>query len=312
MTPLSPLMSALPARPPVQAAAVPVASTPVVSIPEPAAPADDPVAQARKEAEMDVGYQLLKRMFGKTTEQAAPADEGASPAQTQMSVVETPNTQSAAAPASLELSLSWQQHTEMRVQVSTADGTQLSIQLSQRAQGQLLMRWGEEPPPQQADPLVLDLGGQGITTTGIAQGTLFDMTGDGRTEQVSFVRGDSWFLALDRNGNGLIDDGRELFGDQHGAANGFEELARFDDNRDGLIDANDAVFSQLLLFSLAEDGSQRTKTLEDAGVRAIHLDYRHTQKWLNAYDQVAQMGQFERDDGSLGTAADVLLGYRTA
>ncbi|WP_207143657.1 hypothetical protein [Ectothiorhodospira shaposhnikovii] len=164
--------------------------------------------------------------------------------------------------------------------------------------------------PQQADPLVLDLGGEGIATTGVDRGVRFDITGDGREEQVSFVTGNSWFLALDRNGNGIIDDGRELFGDQHGAAHGFEELARFDDNGDGVINAQDSVFERLRLFQMGADGSQRLKTLDEAGVAAIHLGYAQTARALNAYDVVAQQGEFERTDGSKGEASDVLLGYR--
>lgn len=164
--------------------------------------------------------------------------------------------------------------------------------------------------PQQADPLVLDLGGEGIATTGVDRGVRFDITGDGREGQVSFVTGNSWFLALDRNGNGIIDDGRELFGDQHGAAHGFEELARFDDNGDGVINAQDSVFERLRLFQMGADGSQRLKTLDEAGVAAIHLGYAQTARALNAYDVVAQQGQFERTDGSKGEASDVLLGYR--
>jgi hypothetical protein len=165
-----------------------------------------------------------------------------------------------------------------------------------------------------ADPLVLDLSGAGIATTGVAAGVRFDLDGDGQQEQISTVAADTWLLALDRNGNGVIDDGRELFGDQHGAAHGFAELARHDadasGHADGVIDANDAVFSQLRLLQFAKDGTQVSQTLTEAGVTALELGYQNTRKALNLYDTVAQTAQFQRTDGSSGETADILLGLR--
>lgn len=166
------------------------------------------------------------------------------------------------------------------------------------------------PEPQVTDPLVLDLSGRGIRTSGIDAGVRFDLNADGKAEQLSVPLGDAVLLALDRNGNGRIDDGRELFGDQHGAANGFEELARFDDNRDGRIDANDQVYQQLQVLRFASDGSQQLQSLKDAGVASISLDYRNTRIALNTYDSIAQTGSFTRHDGSEGQAADLLLAGR--
>ncbi|SEP91490.1 hypothetical protein SAMN05421693_11057 [Ectothiorhodospira magna] len=209
------------------------------------------------------------------------------------------------------MDIQWQQWGVSRLEVTIRGaeiGEAARIRFESVRMERLQVTLGAEP--QQADPLVLDLGGEGISTSGVEQGVVFDITGDGRKEQVSFVTGNSWFLALDRNGNGIIDDGRELFGDQHGAAHGFEELAKFDDNGDGVINAQDSVFQRLRLFQMDTDGSQRLKTLEEAGVAAIHLGYTQTARALNAYDVVAQQGQFQRTDGSKGEASDVLLGYR--
>ncbi|MBK1690816.1 hypothetical protein [Ectothiorhodospira mobilis] len=177
----------------------------------------------------------------------------------------------------------------------------------------LQVRMGSAPEPEpvrQADPLMLDLGGEGLATTGVEAGVRFDLTGDGRPEQVSVPTGDTWFLALDRDASGHIQDGRELFGDQHGAEHGFAELARFDTHRDGVIDARDPVFSRLRLLQLEADGRQQQRTLREAGVAAIPLDHRQTARALNAYDTVAQEGRYVRNDGSTGQAGDVLLGYR--
>ncbi|VEE16866.1 hypothetical protein [Ectopseudomonas mendocina] len=164
--------------------------------------------------------------------------------------------------------------------------------------------------PQQVDPLVLDLAGNGFSTSGLSRPVRFDLDADGRIDSISAPTGDDALLALDRNGNGRIDDGRELFGDQHGAANGFAELARFDDNGDGRIDAADAVFDKLRLLRFDAQGRQQLQTLGEAGVSAIDLRARDVSIALGAYDQVAQLGRFELTDGRSGQAADLLLAKR--
>ncbi|MDD3378298.1 MAG: hypothetical protein PHF08_12700, partial [Candidatus Riflebacteria bacterium] len=76
----------------------------------------------------------------------------------------------------------------------------------------------EEVTAQVADPLVLDLSGEGIKLSKAGEGAYFDITGDGKKENVAWVRENTAFLTYDRNGNGVIDDGTEFFGDQNGAA----------------------------------------------------------------------------------------------
>lgn len=127
------------------------------------------------------------------------------------------------------------------------------------------------PPPPPRDPLVIDLDGTGVHTSGATGAHFFDLTGKGQPRLTSFVKGNSAFLALDRNGNGHIDSGAELFGDQHGALDGYEELRKFDLNADGQIDAQDPVFSRLkLLF-----GDGRLTSLTDASIRAFTLQASH-------------------------------------
>ncbi|MEQ9566267.1 MAG: hypothetical protein RLN85_10730, partial [Pseudomonadales bacterium] len=98
----------------------------------------------------------------------------------------------------------------------------------------------------QVDPLILDLDGNGIDVTSLEGGKQFDIDGNGSIDQTAWISGHDALLALDRNGDGKINDGRELFGDQHGAKDGFAELAKFDDNLDGLIDKQDGVFTSLV------------------------------------------------------------------
>jgi hypothetical protein len=102
-------------------------------------------------------------------------------------------------------------------------------------------------------PIILDLDGDGITTTSIAAGAFFDHAGDGFAERTGWVGPKDAVLARDLDADGQIASGKELFGDstvlRNGAraANGFEALAEVDENHDGRVDAQDSGFSGLLL-----------------------------------------------------------------
>lgn len=266
----------------------------------------DVIAESKRRMEQDVTYQILRHTFKleEQTQDAAPPQPAAE-ISTDLGGLQV----DLGAQADAELAVQWEASSSLQVQGQWLRSAG-SIELTREGEARLSVSLTAEPA-QQVDPLVLDLGGQGIMTTGVDDGVIFDMTGDVRLEQVSFVAGDSWFLALDRNNNGRIDDGRELFGDQNGAANGFDELAKFDDNGDGVINAEDSVFARLQLFRMDADGTQHLKSLEDAGVKSIDLSYRDTAEALNRYDVIAQLGQFEFADGRTGTAGDVLLGYRS-
>jgi hypothetical protein len=183
--------------------------------------------------------------------------------------------------------------------------------LTQQSQLNVTVGTAAKPQPvQQTDPLVLDLAGNGFSTRGLDDAVRFDLTGDGRPESISAPKGDDALLALDRNGNGRIDSGKELFGDQHGARNGFAELSKYDDNSDGRIDRQDSVFEQLSLLRFDVQGRQQQQTLAEAGVSAIHLQAQNVKQALGAYDEIAQIGRFDFADGRSGQAADLLLASR--
>jgi Ca2+-binding RTX toxin-like protein len=103
-------------------------------------------------------------------------------------------------------------------------------------------------------PIILDLDGDGVETTSLANGVYFDHAADGFAESSGWVGKDDGLLARDLNGNGQIDTGRELFGSEtllangNKAANGFEALKQLDSNGDGVMDANDAAFSELRIW----------------------------------------------------------------
>lgn len=178
------------------------------------------------------------------------------------------------------------------------------------AQRELELKIADNPQPQKSDPLVLDLARNGFQTRGLLDPVRFDLNADGRIDQISAPKGDDALLALDRNGNGRIDDGRELFGDQNGAANGFAELSKYDDNHDGRIDKLDAIFSRLSVLRFDSQGRQQQQSLSAVGVSAIHLQAQSVNIALGAYDEMAQLGSFDFADGRSGQAADLLLAHR--
>lgn len=155
----------------------------------------------------------------------------------------------------------------------------------------------------QVDPLVLDMDGNGIDLTTAETGVLFDIDGDGSRDRTAWVAGKDAFLALDRDGNGRIDDGRELFGEQNGAASGFAELARFDGDGNGVIDGRDSVFNSLIL--LRGDGGMTR--LKDEGISEIRLDLAiRVDQRLSGGTLVGQ-SEFGRTDGRRGMLGDLLL-----
>lgn len=143
---------------------------------------------------------------------------------------------------------------------------------------------GKEQPPR--DPLIIDFGSEGIQLKSLENGVNFDLDNNGFAEKTAWIGEEDGFLAYDRNENGKIDNGGELFGDQvilkngKKSTSGFEALGELDDNNDNIIDKEDLVFHKLLIwFDKNHNGkteSQELKSFSDMEVQTISLDYRKT------------------------------------
>jgi len=118
------------------------------------------------------------------------------------------------------------------------------------------------------DPLVINFG----ESTARLTDTLFefDLNGDGQASEFASLGSGSGYLVFDRNGNGKVDDGSELFGPKSGS--GFSELAAYDDDGNRWIDANDEVFSELSVWVQTAEGGEELRSLKDVGVQALYVD----------------------------------------
>jgi hypothetical protein len=123
------------------------------------------------------------------------------------------------------------------------------------------------------DPLVVNFAGSAIELTD--QKFSFDLDADGIEEELSFVGQGSGFLVFDRNDDGVINNGKEMFGPQTGQ--GFTELEKYDLDKNGWIDENDPIYEKLQIWSKDVAGSDYLATLKEKNIGAILLENSSTQ-----------------------------------
>ncbi len=167
--------------------------------------------------------------------------------------------------------------------------------------------------PNTASPLVLDLDGDGVETSALGYGdgrstTYFDMDNDGFAEPTGWATGGDGLLALDKNGNGKIDNQGEPFGNSATFADGFAALKALDSNADGKITSADAQWSKLRVWVDADkDGvtdAGELKTLADLKITQVNLNTTAQTNVYNNENAVSANSTFVMN-GAARTVSDV-------
>ena len=196
--------------------------------------------------------------------------------------------------------------------VRTTDGTmiqfnlRLSMERAFASEKSVSIRLGDAV--KQQDPLVINFNGSAAQLTDTKFS--FDINADGNSEQISFVGANSGFIALDKNNDGTINNGSELFGPKSG--NGFLDLSVYDQDRNGWIDENDAVFNQLKVWSRDSQGNDVLTSLKEKGVGALYLGAASSPFELktgsnSSLGSIRSSGLYLNENGSVGTLQQVDL-----
>jgi hypothetical protein len=187
--------------------------------------------------------------------------------------------------------------------IETEDGREIEFKISMEMTRQYFssQRIDIEAGDALIDPLVINYEGSAPKLT--RWKTDFDLDGDDQQEKISFLEPGSGFLALDKDNDGSINDGKELFGPNTG--DGFSELAAYDEDQNGWIDENDSIFNQLSIWIKDTAGNDQLVTLAQKGIGAIYLKNVDTQYTLKDEDnnlqaQIQKTGIFIREDGLTG------------
>jgi Ca2+-binding RTX toxin-like protein len=162
------------------------------------------------------------------------------------------------------------------------------------------------------DPIILDLNHDGITLSSLTDGVPFDINGDGVRDQIAWTaNGNDGILAMDLDGSGKIESGKEIFSPAYDGGNfadGLAALATLDSNHDGKIDAADAAYGKLLVWQDANHNGVsdpgELASLADHGITSISLDAAAGTGQING-QAIAANGTFTNADGSTGNFVEV-------
>lgn len=193
--------------------------------------------------------------------------------------------------------------------IKTKDGQDIafSVSLSMSrtfyTESSLSIRAGDAA---KTDPLVINFAGNAAELSSTF--FQFDIDANGTLDQIATLKSNSGMLALDKNQDGVINDGSELFGPKSG--NGFTELAAYDEDKNNFIDEADSIYKQLRIWQRHEDGSQQLMALGAKNVGAIYLGHVSTPFQLKNEDnkslgEVASSGVYLGEHGSVGTVQQI-------
>lgn len=168
--------------------------------------------------------------------------------------------------------------------------------------------WNKSEKSQKFDPLILDLNKNNKFTSTTENGTYFDFAGDGLAEKTAWLDNGDGLLVLDRNGNGLVDDGKELFGDktilEDGSISpyGFAALSEIDTNDDGVINSFDEEFANLKVWidenndGISQEGELHK--LSELGIVEIGVNYTKTNITEETGNYISRKSKVTFADGS--------------
>lgn len=193
--------------------------------------------------------------------------------------------------------------------VRTADGREIDFGISVKMSREFeeyyagSINWGAAENASLCDPLVINIGTTRANVTD--QEFYFDIDADGILDKISGLASGSGFLALDKNNDGIINDGSELFGTSSG--DGFSDLAAYDLDGNGWIDEADAIFGSLKIWSKDSSGRDILMPISAAGIGAIYLGNSDTDFSLNSASdnsvnaRIRKTGIFLYESGMAGT-----------
>lgn len=194
--------------------------------------------------------------------------------------------------------------------VKTEDGKSIdfSLALSMKNRSQTHESISIKAGDALIDPLVLNFGSNIVNISDLKHS--FDLDLDGKSDKFSFVGDGSGFLALDKNRDGVINDGSELFGPTLG--NGFKELAAYDSDANGWIDENDEIFDELLIWTKNSEGDENLYALKEKNVGALYLETTLTPFDINGGDsqmqaKLKESSVYLKESGGAGTLAEIDL-----
>ena len=193
--------------------------------------------------------------------------------------------------------------------IKTEDGREIEFNLNTQMSRSFSAYYREEGIPvarAMCDPLVLNFSGE---LPDLSDTTFFfDLDADGEQEEISTLTSGNGFLALDRNEDGIINDGSELFGTSSG--DGFKDLSKYDSDGNGWIDENDSIYNLLKIWIKDSDGNDKLYSLKEKNVGAIYLGNADTDYTLRSDSSgtingaIKKSGIFLYEDGSgVGTVS---------
>ncbi|MBI5212294.1 MAG: hypothetical protein HY957_02845 [Nitrospirae bacterium] len=195
--------------------------------------------------------------------------------------------------------------------IKTSDGAEIkftaAIAMSREfmLQNNISLRLGDA---KKIDPLIINFDGPAAQLTDTKFS--FDLDSDGKKDGISFLRSGSGFLVLDKNYDGDINNGSELFGPESG--NGFAELSRYDSDGNQWIDESDFIYSRLRIWTKDSKGTDTFYSLKDKNIGAIYLGSESAEFSIKDSQNILQgeaqsAGIYLRENGGAGTIQQIDL-----